>query len=266
MFRKAIFICLALVVAVVAKDATAVGNDVTVQFLGQSGKMKLYRTNTAGNTNIEVSFDKLTELDDKDKAIGGGINLASQVFEWSTPVEVKFQGFNTTKVTLISTLSNGARFNVTVYLYRQTGSIVHGNTTYTVLTDHVKFTVNIKSWPFGTTNNKLKFGIDCKFKGGKKSFFPDHGEPKNKNEQSVYFGAGQIDVSNKVIIDGVTRQIVPVIVNQGAFTGVELTFPHFNDQVDYDPTMAIGNFSFLSAPNPLLAALLALGSILLAWN
>lgn len=245
-----------MLVAVYAKDATTTSHGVTVQFLGQSGKMKVYQ----GESNLEISFDKLVEVDG-DKEVGSGINMASQEFVWSTPITVFVNGANTTKIAFNATFSNGAKLEVISWVYHQTGSVTSGNKTVTVQRDHVKFSVLISSWPFAKDSNKLSFGCEVKFKGGNGKF-ADKME-KGKDSSKTVVGPGTIDVLDTAIVDGVSTQITPTLVTKGAYTGIAFLFPKFDNQVDYDPVFGLNNSALSVAAEPrLLVALLALAVFL----
>jgi hypothetical protein len=229
----------ALVASCLAKDAQFVNDEITVQFLGHSGKFKLWRTQSGGDTNIEVSFDKLEEVDMSGKK-QASINLATTDFAWENLGAVRYQGYDATEVMLTTTLSNGANLTVDSYIFQVDAKVIHGNTTYTVAKNHVKFTVIIHDWPFASTSNTLQFGCECKFKGGSKGF-PDKLDPKNANEQKLVFGPGQIDIANKALVDGDEMKISPTIVSKGAFTGVTFEFPYFSSKLEYDPTLSVPN-------------------------
>jgi len=255
--------CAALASTVWA-DQIVVTPNITVNFQGQSGSVTVWRTSdTQGSTSVTLGFDAIEEWNSNNQTLSPpvSINLATQSFTWSTPVIVNFQGNNATELTLSSTLSNGATFKVTAYIFFEDAVINHGNVTYTVLTDHCKLTFDVAKWPFQSMSDYLIIAVDLKFKGGAKGN-PTSVEDKGDGKQKmVVFGGGQLDVANTALIDGVNKPVTPYIFTKqsgkNTFVGVQFQFPAFQTSLDYDPTLAIGA-SFATSPSVLLAFACAL--------
>jgi hypothetical protein len=252
-------IALCLLVAVCATDRQVVGTDVSASFQGQSAKMTIWNTKAGAESNINIAFSKLEEMEAGGKSIKA-VNLASQDFAWSEPATVSYQGNNATKVEFLSTLDNGAKINVIGYLWRVSGAITFGNITYPTVKDQVKFTVKLSAWPFAKTANTLTFAIELKFKGGKKGE-PKNIDVKNSKEKTVVFGPGKFDVADSAIVDGVNMPITATLVTKGSVTSIELVFPSFTKDLAYDPTLSVDNGAMRGLAAP-FSALLAIAAAL----
>jgi len=251
-------LCVALGSAVWA-DQIVVTPNITVNFQGQSGSVTVWRTSdTQGSTSVTLGFDAIEEWNSNNQTLSPpvSIKLATQTFTWSTPVIVNFQGYNATELTLTSTLSNGAAFKVTAYIFFEDAVVTHGNITYIVLTDHCKLTFDVSKWPFQSMSDYLLIAVDLKFKGGAKgnpTSVDDKGDGKQKK---VVFGGGELDVANTALIDGVSKPVTSQIFTKqsgkNTFVGVQFQFPAFQNSLDYDPSLMIGA-SFATSPSMLLA-------------
>jgi hypothetical protein len=259
---RAVLLLLGMLAIASATNQVYSGDGVTIDWEGNSGKMKVRRTGTEGNkeSSMEISFDTLEEQDGTSKKAGDSYSFKTSDFAWTTPTEETVDGKKTIKVALQSNLTNGAQFEVQSWLYQEESEVKSGDTTVTVKKNHVKFSVFVEDWPFKAgDDHKLHFSAAVKFKGdGKDAPIPDKAADKAKNEKSISAGPGSLDILTFAMVDGVQKDITATVVKSGAFTGVTFDFPRFTNKLEYDPVMGLNSAAALA---PGLAALL---SILLA--
>lgn len=238
---RSALLCLAVLVCVYAKDQSASGTGARVDFVGSSGKMKIYPSDAKDAPWIMVSMGHLTETGNG--ATNAITSFASQDFAWSDPVSQTVDNVATTYVAFDSTLAVGkggsvvnVPFKVETWLYQETGTAKNGNQTVEVRKDSLKFTVSIASWPFENPLNELTFGINIDTKGGKSEATKE--QKSGKKEASIGFGEdGSLDVSQTAIVDGVEKDIVVNTVGGKGKVTVEFTFPHFANTLKYDPVL-----------------------------
>lgn len=259
-----IFSCLALLVCTAsANDRTVSTSGVTVDFVGQSGKVKLYPNSEPGRF-VMISMDRLDEVDDDGNTVQSARNFASTDFTWntrwlSTGVEVRFE----TDVP-VGTGSNppSADFKMITFLSNQTESVRLYNTTFntTVPAHELKFTVIVENWPWQSSDNKLQFGAEVK---AKQSSSEDGLEPSLKDGQ-FYFGSGLVlKTDATALVDGTSEPVSTSGSSNGNKFTVSWEFPHFDSRLEYDPSMSTDGTSAaglaFSAPSWLgLCALMAM--------
>jgi hypothetical protein len=263
--RAVLLLLSMLAIGAIAKNQIYAGDEVSLDWEGNSGKIKVRRTGTSGDkeSSMEISFDTLEEQDKNGKKAGDSYSFKTTDFNWTTPTQETINGKKAIKVSLKSTLENKAKFEVQSWLYQEESEVKSGDATITVKKNHVKFSVFVEDWPFKTgADQKLHFGAAVKFKGGKSDKFPDKAEDKNKDEKTVVIGPGSLDILNFAMVDGVQKDITATVVNSGAFTGVTFDFPRFDDKLEYDPVFGLDNSARSLAPG--LAALLSIAVAVLA--
>jgi len=252
-----------------AAAQTASNSRISANFQGQSGSLTVSRYwDTKKDTTITLWFDKIEEHDSRQNPVVS-INLATQTFTWTGPTSITYQGNPATEVTLTSTLSNNAWFQVNAILFVNDTWITHGNITYDYLQDYVKMTYKVKSWPFASTQNTLNLGTLVKFKGGSKGNpdkIDDDGDGKQKK---IVFGGGQLLVANTAIIDGVNQPVTPTLYTKDGggtikWAGMNIAFPSFTNELDYDPMFGMSAAS-LATPNMLVMVFLLLLAVVRAF-
>jgi len=236
-------------ISVSADGSLSTPSGVTVQYLGQSGHLRL--TAPSSNNFIQLKWHKIQELDSTGDIVASVNNFASQTFTWSSPSETTVNGYNATSVTLTASLSvarggsSGAagstNFAVTVYIFQTTATVQNGDQILSVPKDSVKFTVHVDHWPFMSSNNQLQFGVSLLSKGGNGG--DGSIQSKDSQQQSIAFGPGSLDVANTAVVDGTNKAITVSTYKNGAATGVQWTFPYFNNSMDYDPTLSLTSSS-----------------------
>ena len=111
--------------------------------------MKLFPQSEEASKFIQLSWEKIEELDVDGKKVQSVNNFASELFTISGPEEIIYeaglQKFNATRIILDATVqptgagapSASAHFVVTVLAFKTDVTIPYGNTTVTVLRDNV---------------------------------------------------------------------------------------------------------------------------------
>jgi len=209
---------------------------------GSSGKLQLRRREWDEKSKIEVNFDKLEEIDSSGSKKKNA-DLSGKNFVWGTPVWELRDGVNTTRLNFTSTINpksgTDTTFAAIVYIYQEDGTITHGTNTYDVKKDRVKFTIQIRNWPFDSTDHKLQMTMEMKVND--KSYKPDKLEDKtddgDKEKKCDMAGLGEFDVLETAIVDGISTNITADLYTDGSKNGLILTFPYFTSDVDYDPTL-----------------------------
>jgi hypothetical protein len=112
--------------------------------------MKLFPTAESASKFIQLSWDKIEELDAGGRKVQSVNNFASQPFTITGPAEIEYDAgalgkFNATRVTLDATVTptgagaaTAARFVVSVFAFRTDVTVPYGNTTVIVPRDNVR--------------------------------------------------------------------------------------------------------------------------------
>lgn len=211
-------------------------------FNGNSGKMKLFPQSEEASKFIQLSWDKIVELDMEGEEVQSVKNFASQPdFVISGPEEIIYDAgsrglYNATRIILDATVqptgarspSATAKFVVTVLAFKTDVTIPYGNTTVSVLRDNLKFTVDVNDWPFKSTTNSLTFGTKVLTPGSAKG---------NKKSADVYqFDSANLIVQDSAIVNGITTVPVNTTLDQtGSNSIVMWSFPYFSQSLKYDP-------------------------------
>eukprot|EP00128_Syssomonas_multiformis_P012750 Colp12_sorted_trinity150504_noHs@4205 len=241
-------------------------NDITVDYVGASGQMKIYgAANTSGNFFM-LRMDKIEEFD----AAGNSVNdnkitsFASQVFNWVGPSFSSFNGVNTTTVSFNATLSVGVGsskvdvpFALNTSIFESSVTVMNGNQSIIVPRSSLKFTVSMSAWPFKNVNNTLHFSmlIDTKGPGPKSPAVADIsvGSKKTNDGKRAVFAGGYIDSPVNAVVNGLDRNITVDVDS----TGIHFVFPSFTSLV-YDPVVGTGINGALTSLPSLLFTLLAI--------
>jgi len=238
-----------------SSDWIVVSDHITMQVLGHSGKIKLWRNEEDNTTSsIEVSLDKLIEFDSEGYQVQKSSSLASSDFEWSTPRIELINGYNVTVVELNAQLfvfKTMVPFFMIVHLYHHDATFIWNNQPYAIKKNHAKFTVKIQKWPFLSTDNTLSLSLELKVKG--QSYRPSgwlpivEGGRVDKRQRRLRLGdRGSFDVIETCLADGHNKTVQTDLYTQGSKDGMTLTFPYFKESLEYDPTLG---FTIYSAAN-----------------
>eukprot|EP01138_Halocafeteria_seosinensis_P010115 gb/GECG01010329.1/.p1 GENE.gb/GECG01010329.1/~~gb/GECG01010329.1/.p1 ORF type:complete len:289 (+),score=41.03 gb/GECG01010329.1/:1-867(+) len=200
-----------------------------VEFVGAAPKFRYFRDKDSSDF-VMVDFKQISELDNTDNQERSLSGWASKNFEWTSDtftnddgVEVVAVMLSLTNVTLEECGGNSnqsASFDVLCYMPQ-------GNTTISgveVPAGGFKFALNISQWDFCGEKNTLQFWFQLK---------GSNAEP-DASSNSVAFQEGKVVFEDNVIIDGVEKDVQDLDISG---TDVRITYPHFDNQLWYDPTV-----------------------------
>jgi len=252
-----ILVALAVVSSSLATDQTASSGRSTVDFVGASGKVKLYPSDDS-QSFIQVSQSKLQEVDSTGNAIQGrSQNLASaQASSWSAPnLTVDATGamrWSTSFSSSFNVAGSTVNFVFSCYLYLNDSTVAYGDQTITVRAADLKFSVDISGWPtYTASTNTLNYEIEVSSKGGSQSGSLSN---SNGNNDRVQLDVGRIDLPTTVIINGVSQDLGSglTLTNSNNKQFIEFNFPAFTT-LHYDPVMSLDSAASLASPSIALA-------------
>jgi len=227
-----------------ADDKSITANSVSVDLVGNSGKIKIYPSSDSNNF-IMISQDKLEETDNTGNAVSGrSVNMASSLVNagWSNPSTVVLpSGIVYTQTWFTATFplgGNNVVFQLIAKLYQNDTTVQNGNTQVTVYRNSLKFDVNVTGWPaFGASTNTLNYGLDVSSKGG------NNGATivTKNNKKTVVFVNGLMDMPSTAVVDGVANTPITVTLDgKNNKQSVTFAFPAFTKGVQYDPVICQG--------------------------
>jgi hypothetical protein len=249
-FSKALLIAsifsLASLVAA-KKDSAASSRNLGVQFVGHSGKVKLFPSSGSNSffmLGVE-SLEEVTSTDTNQTSVAKINTFANTDFDWSDPKVVNVtdsNGNNNTAVAVtlmtsfsLKSSSNTIGFNFTAYLVNNTQTI--GNET--VDSNSVKWTVSVTNWPFQSTSNYLKLTVGISASGNNSlgtSTASNGGKKVTYGDGSIQFAPNcTLDQTKNVAVSKVSSNV------NGNQLSVDLYFPSFNSSLLYDPVMTVGS-------------------------
>jgi len=263
MMRRLLVVCLlALAASVVEADrhVPTAGGAYSFDVIGASGQISLTPNNS--HSFLKLKWDQLEEVDSTGASLTPPRTFTKfDHEEWliNGPVQVQYQGYNATQVTLTKTFTLDPSAGVTelkvvCYAFETTVTFDVANSTITVPKDNIKFNIEMRNWPFLSSDNQLTFGVDVLVPGsasGRKDTTSGSSKASNssKNVDRWVFGVGSIEVATSAVINSVQIKAVKTdLYERGSHTGLKWTFPNFQTIV-YDPTIGVDSgASIISAP------------------
>jgi len=261
-----LFVCVIAVclMSVQADDKTTSANSVSVDLVGNSGKIKIYPSSSS-NDFIMISQDKLEETDNTGNAVNGrSVNLASSISNaaWTNPTTVVLPSgivYTQTSFQSMFTLAgSNVLFQLAAKLYQNATTIQNGNSQVTIYKNSLKFDVNITGWPtFVANTNTLNYGIDVSSKGGNTGATL----MQKSDKKSVVFVNGVMDMPVTAVVDGTPNTPISLTLDNSKSNkqSVLFAFPAFTKSVQYDPVMCLGCTE--SSAGPAAAASLAVTTV-----
>jgi hypothetical protein len=232
---------LCLAICAFGKDVSILG-DVTIQFVGNSGKLIVYNTKTPNET-LEAGFGQITEYQPDGKKVGRTqTNLGPGDFDWTDPQDAVINGYKAKRITTQSNLRGQGLFAITAFIFSEDAKVVHGQTEYSIPKNSLKFSIKIGNWKWDAAGNTLQMTMDYR-SSTKKPSNPDVLVKKNAGESVIELGSGTLTIASRALVDGQEVDINPELTRTGPARSVQLHFPHFTDGVDYDPTLAAAPLS-----------------------
>jgi len=220
-----------------AKDIVILG-ETTVQFVGKSGKLRVYDTKEP-DEYIEVNFDELEEIAAPgEKKSKNKVNLGNKDFEWTDPQNVTVDGYRAQKISSQSDLNGQGSFSVAAFVFETDAQVCHGDTIYEIPKGFVKFSVKVGNWQWETPNNTLQMGITYRssVKNNKTDVLINK---PDGSEAYMNLGRAVLSVAKRAIVDGQEAPIDIALKITGQKRNIDLIFPHFTDGVDYDPNLGL---------------------------
>jgi hypothetical protein len=263
-------------------DVVATVDDVTVNFMGSSGGMKIFETDSPDGF-LMVQQDKLREYTQNGSQTNNQMNMAGGGSSWSALETTQTNGVSHYKTTFTKT-ATGKKFQLIAHISKgevttteevpcsacQSGSGVCKSTsnvcsdaqsdgacasgstkcteTIAIKQDELKFSIVIAEWDWknGSTTNRLHYALELKQKDG-------GGDPKasdSNGNKVVTVGSGaKIVLESKAQVVGGSGAATEVDVNittgmQGSKYIIEFDFPNFGTKgLYYDPTMSAASSS-----------------------
>jgi hypothetical protein len=260
MTRAVCLLALFCLASVCAVDRHSENGGVSIDFVGVSGKIKIYPSSDA-TSFIMVAQSKLEELlqDGSSTSPKREMQMANADAGWDAPtlttVAPGIVAYKTSFTQTAAVGANNAVFVLNATFYVNTTTLPSG---LVVTQNSLKFDIAVSGWPsFTAASNYLSYELLVSAKGG------DDGQASLHDQQTdvkrVRFNAmlnGGIDLPTKAIINGVADTDIVVNVEQkNNKDTIEFRFPGNN--VVYDPVLTLtGHASHASILSYSLLALL----------
>jgi len=241
-----ISICALLLVATVfgEDNTTTPTADVRVDFVGNSGKIKLY-AGSDPNTFIMISQSKLAETDSTGKTVNSrNVQLSSTDGSWSALQHQTQNGTDYYASTYTSTFEvdkqgnndgTTVTFQLTAHLYQKPANISYGNTTIIVKENTLKFSVWVTGWPAFGDGNTLNYAITLSSKGG-----DNGGNLKTEGkDKKVETDSGSLDLPTLALADDEPVNVGISLDSNGGKQSINFVFPALENTLYYDPTMTV---------------------------
>jgi hypothetical protein len=238
------------------QDAKVQLNDISIEALGKSGKIRINKSITKDNTTesntITLDFSSLKELDVNGTEVGksGQIkhsfnNFAQMDFKISQTTNVLYQ--NLTALTFDLTATDiqlpATRFTGRVFIFNETGSISNNGESASVNPGTIKLSIDIQNWNFCTQNATCP-GINCCKRGndieignylefvmvvkGKES-------SKKKSEKIYSLGGSEFILFQNIQVDGNWTTMPTGYPRNNNTEEYTFRFPIFTKTLSYDP-------------------------------
>ena len=236
-----------------APDSPVDANEVTtdnglaVKLLGQSCAIRITKQD---NSSIQLSLDKLEELDSSGAIVQSSSPLSTTNFAWHGPTPSVLNDVPVTLFYVSSTLSIAGQtsaaqtavaipFVFQVFIFNADGVITWAGQNWNVKKGQVKFTINIQNWPFQATSNRLRFGVCVKSNGGKHK---SKAAPLRDGDTDPALAGYRKDVQKSyVTMSGPAALLLPKLV--------QINDPLNNDTLQNSEDLLISAYDANSTPN-----------------
>ena len=214
------------------------GHSTSINVLGQSGKVTI----TRGSNVITMQVDKLYEVANG-KYIGTtGQNkhsvtaFATQNFEFTPLERVLYKNVSVDQFYFFSSIHNIGLLDIRTMLVNNQSSLGTATEEWQVSPGDIKWNIELRNWQFLPEADSIELHIEIK--GNKPS--------GNTSSKTIDIGGGTLQLSNRVVIDGVERDMpegYPRVVQQGSKDFYIFKFPRFNTNAVYDPVLQFAQTS-----------------------
>ena len=230
-------------------------NGTSIQVLGQSGKATI----TRNGKDITMQVDYLSEVDASGNEVGKvdkhSVNsFATQSFTISPLRDVVYQNVSAKEFTFETPIYDIGKLQLDTLLLGNDGSVGTETEIWNVRPGDLKWNIHLSEWTFCNpcADGIAEFvdvGIEIK------------GQKETKSNTTVDLGSATLQLSNRVTVDGVERDMpndYPKVVTKGSKQLYVFRFPTFETSATYDPLLQMSTGSILF-PSTLLLMLLLPG-------
>lgn len=208
------------------------GHSTSIDVLGQSGKVTIKR----GSNIITMQMDKLYEVQG-DKYIGTtGQNkhsvtaFANQNFQFTQLQTVTYKNVSVDEFYFYSPIYSIGFLDVRTMLVNNQSSLGTSTEEWAVKPGDIKWNIELRNWQFLPEADSIELHIEIK---GRRPV-------GNTTSKSIDIGGGTLQLSNRVVIDGVEQDMpqgFPKVVQKGSKDFYIFRFPRFQDKAIYDPVL-----------------------------
>jgi len=238
-----------------------VGN-VTVQYLGQSGKMQIWPTsqNNSDNSYIRITMNKMEEVGTDTK---NRINeFASSDFNWIGPSNVTFGNASAVETKFASTLTlhpswDEVYFNMSTWIFEDEASINYTGKLMSVYPGEMKFTISIQNWPFDNAENNLTFGITMTMHSGENDTNDLQMTTDANGDQILSMNGKQIRAPKRLLCNGEEKEAGVNYTRDGNTLELNFLFGYCNGKIIYDPIVALTEYNMDNGSNSHWGTILA---------
>lgn len=247
-----------LFAGVVAADASASTDAVSVEFQGSSGGFKLFPVGE--DKFIQISSDKVIEYDIDGNQVGGTFSPAGGSF---APVSTTVSDEKKVYHAIYNNEKRGINFTMGCMLAQENTTVFDpvANDTVTVRENTLKFSVAIEGWGFKNSNNTLVYSISIKDKTGNKT---SEKAGSNATQPKMFnLDDGSIETPLTAVADG-EDVAVQVTSSEGVKQIISFTFPSFTKSLKYDPDVSL-NSDGKDAPSSASTTVVSLAALAAAF-
>ena len=192
-----------------------------------------------GSSVITMQMDKLYEVAN-DKYIGTtGQNkhsvtaFANQDFEFTPLQTVLYKNVSVDQFYFYSPIYSIGFLDVRTMLVNNQSSLGTSTEEWEVQPGDIKWNIELRNWQFLPEADSIELHIEIK----------GNRPVGNTTSKSIDIGGGTLQLSNRVVIDGVEQDMpqgYPKIVQKGSKDFYIFRFPRFTDKAIYDPVLQFG--------------------------
>lgn len=236
-------ILLLLLLGVVYADVSHNSSGTTIDVLGQSGKVKVFRNGQ--EWSMQVDF--LSEMDQFDNEVGNigqdkhSVNsFATQSFTFSPLSDKDYKNTSVKEFTFETPVYSIGKLKLVTMLIGGSGSMGTETESWSVSPGDMKWNIELSDWTFCNpcADGTAKFiDVGIEVKGSKN---------EAKGNKSVDLGGATLQLSNRVVIDGVETNMAnnyPKLITRGSKQLYVFRFPKFNTKAVYDPLLQLSDSS-----------------------
>jgi hypothetical protein len=215
---------------------------VSVEHVGQSGKVRLHPFGSEAGRYVELSLAGIEELTPQGLSKGWKTpNIASQSFSWSDPQNVFIDDKSATKVSLNSTMNVGGNsgnngqitFRFSTLVSENILKVPYGNETINIPQAALKWTIELGPWPWKNNNQDglLAFSVNM--------ISHKYGQYQVENDVVKLPDGVYMNLESLALVDDQWENIQYTVKESSSKNTITFIFPHYTNNVIYDPVMGI---------------------------